>query len=617
MTTALLLPAILFSVAAHAETVMVGLEHPQAAETVSHIVQSNGGAIRCWRNTPLCVAELPMDGVSAIAALPGVRYVERDRPMDVPAPPARGTTDCPDPWELEMIGAAEAWQIADGTHAPVIAIQDSGFRTTHVEIAERISGQYDYGNLDTDPEVERASGVPAHGTFIAGLIAADPDNAVGRSGVAPYARMNLQKIADDDGALYFSYAVAAMADLADGDLGVRVLNYSIGTSSSTASFEDAVAALDDVGILVVAAAGNCASAHCIDADNDTHPMYPANFATVISVAGTLRDDSLNSYSHYGASSVDLAAPGVDLCSCGVDSDTDFYTASGTSYATPLVAATAALLLEAHPDLTTIELGRVLRASAREVPALAGLVRSGGRLDAAAALSTAVPRLSSPPDIALDGAGVLTVDTDNAAASGTAWLVLTHDDRLDALSAMDAITDEEWSLSTFAPGEPFSLPDAGEITVEESFVTVVTGTISAHESAAVEITLAGRETGTIDATARVVMTSDGADYLNAPYDSGEADPTGFLAWGFAVDVREVADTEPVDTGPTGTGPTDTADEETGRDSADMGGSPHPDAPDEGDPEACGCRSAASAGSLGWLLAGLASARRFAASTKIRG
>ena len=119
------------------------------------------------------------------------------------------------------------------------------------------------------------------------------------------------------------------------------------------------------GCMLVTAAGNCGAARCADADNDQNPMYPGSFSYdhIVTVGASTQDDALSSYSHYGASSVDLAAPGADLCSAGVQGDDSYYSAGGTSYATPLVAATAALLLEAHPDLSTTELARVLRASA--------------------------------------------------------------------------------------------------------------------------------------------------------------------------------------------------------------------------------------------------------------
>ncbi len=597
---------------------MVGVVGTEVVPRVQARAEALGGRVeRCFERARICILRFPGQvepPLTELQAVPGVRYAEQDRlmegisrplPPSSPLPPsdAEGTDDCPDQWELETIGAMEAWERVDGTWAPVVAVQDSGFLTDHIELEDRISGQWDYGNDDTDPELEWGSSVPAHGTFIGGVIAGDPDNGRGRSGVAPYGRLNLQKIADDDGDLYFSYAVYALGDLADGDLGVRVLNYSIAGSSYTSSFYDAVAALEDVGILMVVAAGNCGSAHCSDADNDANPMYPGSFSFdhIVTVASSTRDDGFNSYSHYGQYSVDLAAPGEDICSCGAYGNDDFYTSGGTSYATPLVAASAALLVEAHPDLTPTELARVLRASAEDLPAWEDKVRSDGRLDLGAALATAVPRLDEVADVAIDGEGTLSIGLDNAGDPGEAWLVLEHPDAFDVARVRDAASGETWELTRFEPGDAPELPDAGGSEVPDGArLAVAHGPVGEHASAALQLTLRGREVGSWDASARIAMVSDGADYLNAPYDTGGLDSTGFLALGFQVRVTEIsADTGLSDTAP----PPDTEEPVDSDPPTDTG---------VFDPGGCGCGGGGPAG-LWLLLMGLGFVRRRRYST----
>ncbi len=519
---------------------MVGLSQPDDAAAVRAFAQGAGATVRCWR--PLCVLEFagspPLD---RLRALPGVRYAERDRPLRAgprdarvdraataaPPPPADidGTLDCPDLWELEAIGVAAAWAAVGsrGAAAPVVAIQDSGFLLTHRDLGA-VSGQFDYGDVDTVPEVSWSAGVPGHGTFIAGLISARDDNGLARVGVLPEGGLNLQKIADSSGALYFSYAVAAMLDLADGDLGVRVLNYSIASSSTTASFDDAIAALGDAGVLLVAAAGNCAVADCSDADNDRWPLYPANSPGehVLSVAGSTRTDGLNPYSHYGASTVDLAAPGVDLCSLDVGSDTDTAVAAGTSYAAPLVAATAALVWEAWPRLTPGEVARILRASATPSAALASRVRAGGRLSAEGAVQTALVTLDAPARLTVEGRADLVLDLDSRAAAGEADVLLVHGDGV-AVSAAPA----GWTATAYAAGEAVPLPDAGRHVLSRA-ATVLSGPLAADTTGSVGVELVGRVEGVHGATLRLVATSAGADWLNAPYDTGATDETGFLA-----------------------------------------------------------------------------------------
>jgi len=605
-------------------TALLGFDHSQALPAVRAQIEQRGGAVRvCYQRAQICLLDFPAApseaALSELSALPGVRYIERDQLM--PAVPTgsysdpAGTTDCPDLWDLEAIGVGAAWTAAggQGESAPVVAIQDSGFLLSHDDLSGRVSGQYDYGDWDSIPEVEYSVAVPAHGTFIAGVIAANDTNDVGRAGVIPQGQLNLQKIADSSGALYFSYAISAMADIAEGDLGVRVLSYSIAGSSTTDSFRDAVSALGDADILLVAAAGNCGSAHCADADNDSFPLYPASFTDehIVSVAGSVQSGALNSYSHYGSWSVDLAAPGVDICSLGVDSDTDTYTAAGTSYATPLVAGVAALVMGAWPELTAVETARVLRASAADNADLTGLVRSGGVLSAERAMSTAVPRLEAPGDQIFAGETTLGLDLTNAAAAGEGALLLFHSAELELRSQ-----DAGWSAVAFGPGDVLALPDAGEHTATSSG-TLVTGELEARTTTTLALTMRAYALVDEEVSVRLVAASEGADYLNAPYDEGSEDETGFLGWQFSVVSTEIwspsdtgdtaGDTDSEDTGHVGetgdTGPTPTDTEVLTDDTApthDTGGRDSV-LNNEDDPKGCGCTATREGSGDGSLLA----------------
>jgi MYXO-CTERM domain-containing protein len=611
-------------------TVMVGVHDAASAAAVRRVTRTHGGTSRCWASGDLCI--LQFEGKTDLTALshwPGIRYVEADRRIETepvahaspgahpdpptdPAPPgdADGTEDCPDLWELAAIGLPDAWATTGerGADSPVVAIQDAGFLLDHVDVVGHVSGGWDYGDGDSVPEVALAAGVPAHGTFIAGIVAATDDNDIARAGVLPEGRVNLQKIADSSGAMWFSYAIAAMLDLADGDLGVRVLNYSIASSSTTAAFNDAIAALGQADILLVAAAGNCSSANCWNADNDAYPLYPANSAGghVLSVGGSQRDDALNPYSHFGANSVDLVAPGVDICSLGIQSTTDAYTAAGTSYASPIVAATAALVLGVWPDLTAVEVARVLRASADDIPALEGLVRSGGRLSASRAVATAVPRLDAPGDGFFSGRTALALDIENAAARGEGIVLLFHGAGLDieGVSGIDG-----WTTTPIAVGDTLDLPDAGTVTASR-IGTRLDGPLPAGTTSALLIDLAGRIEGDHLVTARLIASSEGADYLNTPYLSGTPDETGFLSWPFTLRVDAVAsdDSGLVDSGDPDSGDLDSGDPDSGQpDSGDAGdGDPAPS-----DTAGCGCSSQPGAGwraAFPLALLGLLVARR---------
>jgi hypothetical protein len=163
---------------------------------------------------------------------------------------------------------------------------------------------------------------------------------------------------------------------------------------------------------MVAAAGNTGW------DVDTTPLYPAAFDldNVISVAASQQDDSLVSWSCHGATSVDIAAPGVDILSTWPRYlyAPGYWQMSGTSMAAPHVAGVAALILSVVPGATYPFLRDSILSSAEPVPSLAGKVSSGGRLDAAAAL---VAVASSSPITALAPVPALRGSTTVASTSG--------------------------------------------------------------------------------------------------------------------------------------------------------------------------------------------------------
>ncbi len=156
---------------------------------------------------------------------------------------------------------------------------------------------------------------------------------------------------------------------------VRVINNSWGGGEYSAAMDTAIRAAGDAGILFVAAAGNSAT------NNDTSPQYPASYtdSNVISVAAVDQNKNLASFSCYGATTVDIAAPGVSIYSTVPGNRYAIY--SGTSMATPFVSGVAALAWAADPNATVAEVRNAILNGADKVAALTGKVASGGVLDA--------------------------------------------------------------------------------------------------------------------------------------------------------------------------------------------------------------------------------------------
>jgi len=163
--------------------------------------------------------------------------------------------------------------------------------------------------------------------------------------------------------------------------GARIINASWGSTNSLA-LSNAVLSLRDAGIIVVAACGNGAT------NIDVNPTYPASypFDNVVSVAATASDDTLASFSNYGATSVHLAAPGAKILSTFVATDSFYYTDSGTSLAAPYVSGAFALMLAEYPTESHQGIiNRVLSAT-DPLPSLAGKCVTGGRLNLRKALT---------------------------------------------------------------------------------------------------------------------------------------------------------------------------------------------------------------------------------------
>jgi subtilisin family serine protease len=328
------------------------------------------------------------------------------------------------------VSAEQAWAITRGDPTVVVAVLDTGIAggvaSPHKDLVNNLwrnTGEipgdgFDNDNngciddvigcdlsvLDGDGQVISA-GDPidlasdAHGTQVAGVIAAQADNDIGISGISP--RVSLMIVKAFDGVSSTTANVVAAIEYAIA-MGADVINASYGaqgTPNNNPGFDaleyGAYQRAGYAGILVVVPAGNGSSKTVTGAtmgfDNDNppfdwSPIVPASYdlANIIAVAATDHNDNLASFSNYGSSSVDLAAPGVDIYSTYTG---DSYLASkGTSLAAPFVTGVVALMLSAHKDLSMLDIKERLLNSVDDVPDLRSKVASGGRLNAARALA---------------------------------------------------------------------------------------------------------------------------------------------------------------------------------------------------------------------------------------
>ncbi|KAI9001975.1 peptidase S8/S53 domain-containing protein [Gaertneriomyces semiglobifer] len=223
-----------------------------------------------------------------------------------------------------------------------VYILDSGIRETHSEFGGR-------ARLGAVFSAERADPI-GHGTHVAGIVGGST------VGVAPKANLIAVKVIDNDGSGAASSVIMGLEWVTGEFRRTRrpsVINMSIGGGRSTA-LDMAVLRTVRAGITVVAAAGN--------ADQDACLESPANLISVITVGASTPDDGKASFSNFGTC-VDLFAPGFQVKSSWIDSDTGYKSLDGTSMASPAAAGAAALVLAQNPNLDPAQVKQALISNA--------------------------------------------------------------------------------------------------------------------------------------------------------------------------------------------------------------------------------------------------------------
>lgn len=221
-----------------------------------------------------------------------------------------------------------------------------------------------------------------HGTHAAGTIAGKWDGR-GITGIADssYVKIMVLKALGSERGRGSSTAVKDAIRYAEQN-GADICNLSMGATEYDEELETLIR---DSRMLFVVSAGNGDEAGQ-GYDIDRTPAYPASYLSenIITVANLLFDGSLAANSNFGAASVDIAAPGSLILSTLPNRGFGFM--SGTSMAAPMVTGTAALIYSCRPDLSLMDVRRVILDSARKIDGLNGRVATGGILDAYAAIT---------------------------------------------------------------------------------------------------------------------------------------------------------------------------------------------------------------------------------------
>ncbi|TDC30466.1 type VII secretion-associated serine protease mycosin [Kribbella albertanoniae] len=302
------------------------------------------------------------------------------------------------PWAQQLLDPAQVWPYSTGAGV-LVAVIDSGVDADHPQLRGR-------GKVGTGEDFFQVGPLRAnfdcdsHGTAVAGIIAADSVSGVGFRGIAPGARILPVRVTDrgsTDGATKeLDPLVVAQGIRYAADRGAKVINMSLAGIDDDRAIRTAITYAQRKDALIVAAAGNQ------QRDGNLLPSYPANYPGVLGVGATdtagvrLQSSQIGKY-------VDLVAPGGGVLGLARRGGHNYY--SGTSFAVPFVAGTAALVRAAWPKLTAQQVAQRLMATA--LPARGGSDRysyGAGVVDPYRAVTeglsaerpAAVPAMVHPP-----------------------------------------------------------------------------------------------------------------------------------------------------------------------------------------------------------------------------
>jgi len=303
----------------------------------------NGEIEEVYNHVPIATGEIPKDAIDLLERDKDVLAVEVDQKVQVSGQIQDwgiSTVDAPQAWESELTGKGIK-----------IAVIDTGI-SPHEDLV--VAGGASFVAYTTSYDDDNG-----HGQHVAGIIGAEKNNNIGTVGVAPDADVFAVKVLDKNGSGYLSDIIKGIDWSITNKM--DIINLSLGAPNESLALKQAVDKAYSQGILVVAAAGNNGNP---DGSGDT-VNYPARYDSTIAVAAIDSVTNRESFSATG-NTIEVAAPGVNILSTYLTNQ--YVRMNGTSMAAPFVSGTLALMKQAHPTLSNIQLREKLKENAIDLGA---------------------------------------------------------------------------------------------------------------------------------------------------------------------------------------------------------------------------------------------------------
>ena len=255
-------------------------------------------------------------------------------------------------WNLRQIGMESAFALGLNGEGVKIGFVDSGIYSGHEDLETELIDGANFAGDDSS----YSSDLTGHGTFAAGIVAAQTGNGKGISGIAPKAEIKAYRAFKEK-----TTTVAAVVDAINRAIDDRcqILNLSLGSTSSPQLLKEAIDNAEAAGMVIVAAVGNNGSGVV---------NYPAAYTGVIGVGSVDSSLTRSSFSQKN-STVYVTAPGEGVYSLNTAEDEKYVSGSGTSYAVPVVTGMAALALGYDNDITEDGIRYLLKESATDKGAI--------------------------------------------------------------------------------------------------------------------------------------------------------------------------------------------------------------------------------------------------------